>query len=207
MATKKELRALVLRHGDTDANDSNVFRGMLDPGLNDEGVLDAHRAAQFLKKFQIERIIASPLLRAIETAEICSGALGGLAIRQDRALLPWQMGPEFYGKDRQDLKSRLDHFIDHPDEEPENGQALNAFIQRVGDFFEYQLSLPSLTLYVTHTSDVISLTDLINNTVDGRPEQGEVVAPGGICGVYVEDEGYSIEPIFGHEKKAEFGTS
>lgn len=202
----RELRAFILRHGDTDINDADCFRGMLDPPLNDKGVLGAHKAAEFLSRQNIERIICSPLLRAVQTAETVSGKIGGRCITQCRCLFPWQVA-SLYGKDKETHQDELEDFVDHPEKVPENGECLNDFIERTGDYFEDQLQIKVLTLFVCHTSNIVALNDLIQGKKDGRPESGEVVEPGGICAVYECEDGYEIEPVFGHVKPAEFGIS
>jgi len=207
MDDKKPI-AYVMRHGDTDLNDDNAFRGMLDPCLNDEGVVQAHKAAEFLSRQNIERVICSPLHRAVQTAEIVSGTLGGRCIEQSRCLFPWQIAP-LYGKDKDEFAEALDHFVDNPTETPKNGESLSDFIERVGDFFEDKLCPHCVTLFVCHTSNIVALNDIINGTSEGSPESGEVVAPGGICAIYCdedEDGGYEIEPIFGETHDAEFGS-
>src|ERR1700675_180960 len=110
---EKKLRALVLRHGDTDINDANCYRGMLDPALNDQGVIDAHKAAQFISRQNVERIVSSPLLRAVQTAQIITGSLGGFHIDLRRELFPWQIAP-LYGKDKEEFAGELDKYIDNP---------------------------------------------------------------------------------------------
>jgi broad specificity phosphatase PhoE len=181
---------------------------MLDPPLNDKGVLGAHKAAEFLSRQNIERIICSPLLRAVQTARVVAGVLGGRYICQTRELFPWEMGTEFYGKDRDELADRLEHFVKNPKEVPPNGECLACFTERTGDFFEDELKTPVVTLFVCHTSNIIALTDLIKGVPPTHPEQAEVVKPGGICAVYEVEEGdYEIEPIFkAEEKPAEFGS-
>src|SRR5208282_4276233 len=165
MAEKKPI-AFVMRHGDTDINDSNCFRGMLDPALNDKGLLQAHKAGEFLSRQQIDRIICSPLLRAFQTAGIVASCLGGRCIRQDRGLFPWQIAP-LYGLDKDKHEEDLDYLIDHPDIVPEKGQSLNEFIERTGDFFEDSLKECVPTLYVCHTSNIVALNDLINGEGNG----------------------------------------
>lgn len=210
----KKLRALVFRHGTTELNEDNAFRGMLDPALDDKGVIDAHEAVEFAlawkhegERANIERIVVSPLLRAVQTAQVLSGKLGGFAITQRRELFPWQMGSDFYGQNRDKLANKLEFYVTNPKKAPKNGESLSAFIEETGDFFEDQLRITGVTAYVTHTSNIITLTDLIKGIPATHPEKAEVVRPGGITAVFVTDDGYEIEPIFKAEKKpAEFGS-
>lgn len=201
-----KLRALILRHGDTELNDSNAFRGMLDPHLNDDGLLGAAKASQFLKQFPVERIMCSPLLRAVQTAEIASGALGGLHICQTRDLFPWQLGTDFYGKNRDELDGQLQYYVENPYDTPKNGESLDDLRQRVKKFFEYQLTLPALTLYVCHTSNIVTLNSLLSEEA-ASPESSDVVGPGGVVAVHIDGDSYTLEPVFGEEIPAEMGAS
>lgn len=69
------LLALV-RHGQTDWNAERRIQGRTDIPLNDTGRAQALLAADTLRDGGWTRIVASPLRRASETAEIIAGALG-----------------------------------------------------------------------------------------------------------------------------------
>ncbi len=214
MPDKKKLRALIFRHGSTVLNEKNLFRGMLDIPLDEQGIIDAHDAADFALKYRhngekvnIERILSSPLLRSVQTAQVLSGKIGGIAVDLRRELFPWQMGSDFYGKDRDKLAEKLEFYVKNPNETPENGVCLSDFVDGVGDFFEDQLSRPCVTAFSTHTSDIISLSDLVKGVTPSHPEKAHVVKPGGIVAVFVTENGYEMEPIFkAEDKPAEFGS-
>ena len=59
---------LFLRHGKTEWNDQLRFQGHVDIPLNDEGRMQVGRAARRLREWRPERVIGSPLLRALQTA-------------------------------------------------------------------------------------------------------------------------------------------
>jgi broad specificity phosphatase PhoE len=61
---------LRLRHGVTDWNRQGRFQGRTDNPLNDDGIVQAHAAARRLQNAGIDHVVASPLLRAVQTAEI-----------------------------------------------------------------------------------------------------------------------------------------
>ena len=63
-----------VRHGETEWNREGRFQGREDIPLNDSGVAQAHRPAEFFKNRNISRIITSPLMRARETAGIIADA-------------------------------------------------------------------------------------------------------------------------------------
>ena len=65
---------LCLRHGVTDWNRQGRFQGRTDIPLNDEGVSQAHAAALRLQTIRFDHVVASPLIRAVKTAEIVAAA-------------------------------------------------------------------------------------------------------------------------------------
>lgn len=67
---------LCLRHGVTDWNRQGRFQGRTDVPLNDEGISQAHAAADRLRKLSFDHVVASPLVRARQTAEIIAAAAG-----------------------------------------------------------------------------------------------------------------------------------
>ncbi len=62
-------RLLLVRHGETDWNRQQRFQGQRDIPLNDQGRLQARRAAEFLKEVPIHCAFSSPLSRSLETAQ------------------------------------------------------------------------------------------------------------------------------------------
>lgn len=58
---------ILLRHGRTEANAGGLLQGRIDPALDDLGVRQAAAAAAAIGT--VDRVIASPLLRAQQTAE------------------------------------------------------------------------------------------------------------------------------------------
>jgi glucosyl-3-phosphoglycerate phosphatase len=77
---------LLIRHGQSEFNAiysrTRVDPGIPDPKLTEEGKHQARAAARALAKHGIERLIASPYTRALETATIIARELG-LAIEVD----------------------------------------------------------------------------------------------------------------------------
>ncbi len=60
---------MLVRHGETDWNKEEIFRGQIDVPLNKTGIAQAKLLAEYLKDAQIEAIYSSPLQRALKTAE------------------------------------------------------------------------------------------------------------------------------------------
>ncbi len=71
---------ILLRHGQSEFNvafnATRVDPGIPDPRLTEEGRRQARAAAVALAAHPVERLIASPYTRALETAEIVAGELG-----------------------------------------------------------------------------------------------------------------------------------
>jgi broad specificity phosphatase PhoE len=65
-------RFIFLRHGQTEWNRLGRIQGHTDIPLNDTGIAQAHAAARRLAPEPIDRIVASPLARALDTARIAA---------------------------------------------------------------------------------------------------------------------------------------
>lgn len=207
MAEEKKLVAIVQRHGDTSLNDDGCFRSRLDPPLNEKGIAQAKAAAKAIAKADhpITRIISSPLLRAVQTADELSDEIS-IPVEQDRGLISWNLG--FLGGRKKDIyKDILDYYIDNPKKVIPDGESLDNLESRLYEFFNKELK-GGLAIYVTHNSNLVMLDKLIDNTKTGRPESSDQsVEPGGTMGVYVDGDGnYSTEILFGEEKVSAFGN-
>lgn len=69
---------LLIRHGQTDANASGVVQGHLPTPLNETGRAQARRVGRRLQAHHppVTRLLSSPLLRAIQTAELIAPSVG-----------------------------------------------------------------------------------------------------------------------------------
>lgn len=87
---------ILLRHGESDWNQKNLFTGWVDVGLTEKGIDEARRAGELLGRRELlpDVVHTSVLRRAIRTAEI---ALDGA----DRLWLPvrrsWRLNERHYG--------------------------------------------------------------------------------------------------------------
>ena len=63
-------KVMLVRHGETDWNRKEVFRGRIDVELNQNGREQARALADATRIFQIDAIYSSPLSRSLETAKI-----------------------------------------------------------------------------------------------------------------------------------------
>lgn len=204
----KKLICILQRHGDTALNEDNKFRSRMDPPLDEKGIAHAEAAAKnILKdKLEVKRVVSSPLLRAVQTADIIAEELG-LEVEQNRGLMSWDLG-FLSGKDKEEYDEVLNYFVDNPKSKVPEGESLDDLEQRTFEFFNEELKKDDLTVFVTHTSNIITVENLIRGNHDGRPETGETtVEPGGALGVFIDSGGsYSTDVLFGKEKEASFGS-
>lgn len=63
------LETILVRHGETDWNVGEVFRGRADVELNETGVRQAELLGEYLGGEKIDFVYSSPLKRAVKTAE------------------------------------------------------------------------------------------------------------------------------------------
>jgi len=108
---------ILVRHGETDWNVTEVFRGRIDVALNEAGVKQAELLAKYLSGIKIEAICASPLKRALRTAEIIDGYYG-LGVNIVPGLIDFDYG-EWQGLSHQEVKGRYSElyaaWINHPE--------------------------------------------------------------------------------------------
>lgn len=64
------MKLILVRHGETDWNVAEIFRGRLDVELNETGRRQAELLAEYLAGLKIKAVLSSPLKRALKTAEI-----------------------------------------------------------------------------------------------------------------------------------------
>jgi 2,3-bisphosphoglycerate-dependent phosphoglycerate mutase len=101
---------VLLRHGQSDWNEKNLFTGWVDVGLTEKGADEAARGGALLTEHAVlpDVLHTSVLRRAIRTAEICLDAA-------DRMWLPvrrsWRLNERHYGAlQGKDKKQTLDEY-------------------------------------------------------------------------------------------------
>ncbi len=81
----------LVRHGETDWNKERRFQGHKDIPLNEKGICQAERLANWLKDHSFGAIYSSDLIRAVKTAEILA-VPHGLEVLQRKELRERNMG-------------------------------------------------------------------------------------------------------------------
>lgn len=106
-----------LRHGETDWNAQGLSQGNIDIPLNAIGIAQAHAAAPLLRERGIASIVASPLSRAHDTAQVAAHMLG-LPVHLDEGLRETSFGAQ----EGQPMSEWFSHWVkgSHtpPDAEP-----------------------------------------------------------------------------------------
>ena len=77
---------ILVRHGESTANRQRIFAGQYDAELQDRGLEQAKKTAQYLvENYKIDKVYASDLKRAYVTGK-CTADLAGVEIFPDKAL-------------------------------------------------------------------------------------------------------------------------
>jgi broad specificity phosphatase PhoE len=114
-ATQRTVVYLV-RHGQTELNESGVFRGLLNPPLNEVGREQASRLGAALGPRRPAAVIASPLRRAIETAEPVA-VFADLNVQTDQCLLDRDYG-QWTGTEQKTVDAEFGSIDNAPGVEP-----------------------------------------------------------------------------------------
>lgn len=81
----------LIRHGETDYNNALRFQGQTDIPLNQKGIEQAEKAADFFRDIPLQAIYTSTLIRAKTTAEIIAG-VKGMDVQETDALREMSFG-------------------------------------------------------------------------------------------------------------------
>jgi len=85
-------RWVFLRHGQSVGNVSRCLVAPFDSPLTDRGQIQADSAAVALRELGVRRVVCSPMVRAVQTAERVCVALGGLRPIVEDALVERTFG-------------------------------------------------------------------------------------------------------------------
>ncbi len=116
----------LVRHGQTDWNVQRRVMGRQPVSLNETGIQQIQQMALSLKAWPIEKIVASPLLRTVESAQIISDTLG-LPFEQHEGFAEISVG-EWEGKywSQMDSDPLLKSFESNPSKtRPPRGETLS----------------------------------------------------------------------------------
>ena len=184
----------IIRHGQTEKNKAKVLQGRSDVPLNDAG---RQQAAEVRERFEREgisfdKIYTSPLVRAVETAQIVAGAaphqiVTGAAPQQfevDSRLIEMDYGP-YEGADltnpAPEIVTFFSDFVHNP--APKGMEQLAQVVARTGAFVEEVKGLPSNILVSTHAIAMKGILEYLTPSSQGAYWSTYI----GNCAVYVAE--------------------
>jgi len=144
---------IAVRHGYSKTNVTNTFAGSLDAPLTEQGILQAKLAAEFLKKYKIDKIYSSDLCRAYETAKPIAQALNA-DIEKNKNLREIFAG-DWEGKNYMEIAEiypeQYNLWInDIGNCTPENGESVRSFFVRIKNaVFEIAKNNEGKTICIT----------------------------------------------------------
>lgn len=195
----------VARHGSTDLNQADCFRGDANPPLSAKGYREANQLAHYLQPIDFSFIVASAKTRAETTADIITLAKMVDGKKPDFSknplLFPWSVG-NFSGKPKnKENLDKLQEYIDDPGKVVPGGESLNTFRDRVRPLIEEAVEtseeLGTPGLLVVHSSVIHELGEMFH-----KNHNAALVKPGGLTAVYVSNGVLKVEAIF----KPEYGV-
>jgi alpha-ribazole phosphatase len=124
---------ILIRHGETQWNKEELFRGRSDIPLNDIGVRQAGLLAGYLADTKIQAIYSSPLLRALKTAQVIASR-HSLEVKTEPGLIDMSFG-EWEGKTLASVRAEYPVLFEKWAEHPERakipgGETLDDMRQR-----------------------------------------------------------------------------
>lgn len=149
---------IMVRHGQSETNVRKVFTGQIDAPLTDLGREQARRMAAYLDQYKVDKIYASSLSRAAETAEAIAQRQN-CAIEKQNELMEINSGlwqgltfeeiaekyPQTYAAWRSDIGNAA----------PDGGETCKQLYDRVTVFFKEVLEAPEETIcLVCHATPI-----------------------------------------------------
>lgn len=68
---------LMVRHGESEANRNNIFAGHFDADLQNRGLIQAQKTAEYIKNnYKVDKVYSSDLKRAFKTGKCIADCLG-----------------------------------------------------------------------------------------------------------------------------------
>jgi len=95
---------MLVRHGDTDWNVEEIFRGRADVELNETGIKQAQLLSKYLEDTPLGAVYSSPLKRALKTAEIIAGP-HSIGVKPSHDLIDFDYG-EWQGLSHNTVKEK-----------------------------------------------------------------------------------------------------
>ena len=151
-------KVFIARHGETASNLQAVYAGRSAEPLTTAGREQAQRLAEALRGATVQRVWTSPLVRAMQTAEIVALGIGldAAAVTPQESLLEMGLGP-WEGMREEDIAVRFpeeyDQWNTRPDDLRIGGRETLAEVRdRIVDVVADAMQEEPITLLVTHVA-------------------------------------------------------
>ncbi len=173
----------IIRHGQTALNNKKALQGRSDHPLNEVGLQQAADAGKALAAQGVvfDRVYTSPLVRAIQTAELVAP---GVAPVVDERLIEMDYGP-YEGADLSspppEVVEFFSDFVHNP--APDGMEQLSSVVARVGAFLEDIRGVEGNVLISTHAIAMKGALEYLTPESGGSYWSKYI----GNCAVYIAD--------------------
>lgn len=131
------MKLYIIRHGETDYNKKRLLQGQSDIPLNEYGRELAQITSKALSTLHFDKIYSSPLIRALETAQIITGRKD---IVTDKRLMEICFGVG-EGVESSTLGEAFSNFFFAPEKyiPPKGGESYEDLVTRAKNFLESEI--------------------------------------------------------------------
>ena len=207
----KKRNLILVRHGQSEWNEKNLFTGWRDPDLTNLGKLEAKKAGEliFSKRIKFDELFTSVLTRAITTGDLILDELSidSISTTRDKALNERDYG-DLSGLNKDDARKKWGEEQVHIwrrsyDVPPPGGESLKNTGERVLPYFENKIK-PLIAegkniLIAAHGNSLRSLIKELDNLSDDEIVKLEI--PTGAPIIYSFRDGLieNKEELFGNQ--------
>lgn len=190
----KHILVFVARHGTTDLNQRDAYRGPIDAPLDKSGLRDANQLAHYFEPIDLSCIFHSDKKRTTATADLIAQRKG-MEAHPNHNLRAWDVG-HLGGKPKNEENEELVNWhVSHPEVSMPGGESLNDFKGRVrpliADAIEIGMRAGEPVLIVAHSSVIHEVGSMLNGDHDHT-----LVEPGGVAAIYIQGGKLDAEPVF-----------
>jgi broad specificity phosphatase PhoE len=195
---KDQVVAYIGRHGTTDLNKEDKYRGQKDVPLDAQGRQDAKDQAKFMADKPIGQAWTSNLSRSKDTAkEVLKGR--GIKATPLASLMPLDAG-KFTGKKKGDHKEDMEYYHKHTDARIPGGESIDGMNKRTRSPLLKGLRAGVRTGKPSYFSAHSSVIHSLGNLLHGNHEHA-LVEPGGVVAVTFDGKKFHAKPVFKPKKE------
>ncbi len=182
------MELVLIRHGATEWNAARRFQGLTDVPLSPQGRAHAARVAAALRDERIERVYASDLGRALETARVVAG--GTIPVVTDRRLREFDFG-SWEGLTWEEILAAspelaADGMTSADRYRPADGESFAAVCERVESFVADLPRLQGVVPIVTHAGTLHAFFAVLGLRESASSKQRLRFSAGSITRVAIE---------------------